>query len=433
MKVLKFFLPFLLATILISCAKNEDPKEMINNIAESYVKLSLKAGLLDPYFVDAYYGPAELKPAENTKPTFESLIAESDSLITKLNSVDTQSFDNLWKLRHNYLLKQMIAVKTRLEMVSGKKFTFDEQAKLLFDTTVPTNSDEYFESLTKALDEELPGKGDFDKRLENFNAQFRIPTAKVDTVFSAAIAECRRRALQHVQLPANENFTVEYVTNQPWGAYNWYKGNAFSLIQVNMDLPKSIDGPVGLAAHEGYPGHHVYNALLEQKLLKEMKWIEFSIYVLFSPQSLIAEGSANYGVNLIFPGDEKIKFEKEILFPLAGLDSSKAEKFYRINELTEKLNYATNEAARNYIDGKKSKEETIRWLQKYALSTREKAEKSLSFIESYQSYVINYNLGEDIVKNYIEKKTAGSNDVNAKWEIFKEILTNPYSASELVN
>jgi len=433
MKIIKFFLPFLAIAVLITCTKKEEPKDMIHNIAESYVKLSLKAGLLDPYFVDAYYGPAEFKPAENDKPSFEILIKEADELISKLGAIETMEFDELLKLRHKYLSKQMIAVKTRLEMISGKKFTFDEQAKLLFDTEVPVNSDEYFASVAEQLENELPGKGDIEKRLNDFKSKFIIPADKVDTVFATAIEECRKRTLWHIQLPANENFTVEYVTNEPWGAYNWFKGNAFSLIQVNMDLPKYIDGPVGLAAHEGYPGHHVYNALLEQKLLKENNCIEFSIYILFSPQSLIAEGTGNYGVELAFPGEERIKYEKEVLFPLAGLDASLAEKYYRIDELTQKLSYATNEAARNYINGNKTKEETIQWLQKYALSSRDKAEKSFSFMEKYQSYVINYNLGEDIVKNYIGKKTAGSSDVNAKWKVFEELLTHPYSASDLVN
>ena len=36
------------------------------------------------------------------------------------------------------------------------------------------------------------------------------------------------------------------------------------MIQVNTDLPITIDRAIDLACHEGYPGHHVYNALLEK-------------------------------------------------------------------------------------------------------------------------------------------------------------------------
>ncbi len=66
----------------------------------------------------------------------------------------------------------------------------------------------------------------------------------------------------------------------------------YSVIQIATDFPVYIDSPVGLAAHEGYPGHHVYNILLEQNLVKDKGWIEYTVYPLYSPQSLIAEGTA---------------------------------------------------------------------------------------------------------------------------------------------
>ena len=122
-------------------------------------------------------------------------------------------------------------------------------------------------------------------------------------------------------LPADERFTVEYVTNKSWSGYNWYQGGFRSLIQVNTDLPIYIDRAIDLACHEGYPGHHVYNALLEKHLVKDRGWIEFTVYPLFSPQSLIAEGTANFGIEVAFPGRERVDFERTVLFPAAGLDA----------------------------------------------------------------------------------------------------------------
>ena len=80
-----------------------------------------------------------------------------------------------------------------------------------------------------------------------------------------------------------ESFTVEYVTGKPWGAYNWYQGDYRSQIQVNTDLLIYIDHAVDLACHEGYPGHHVYNALLEKHLGRDRGWVEYEVYLLFSP------------------------------------------------------------------------------------------------------------------------------------------------------
>ena len=37
---------------------------------------------------------------------------------------------------------------------------------------------------------------------------------------------------------------------------------------MNTDLPIYIDRAIDLACHEGYPGHHVYNVLLEKNLVR---------------------------------------------------------------------------------------------------------------------------------------------------------------------
>src|SRR5439155_1406161 len=124
---------------------------------------------------------------------------------------------------------------------------------------------------------------------------------------------------------------------------NWYKGNFHSVIQVNTDLPIFIDRAVDLAAHEGYPGHHAYNSLLEKNLVRDRGWVEFSVYALFSPQSLIAEGTANFGRDVAFPTKtERIKFEKEVLFPAAGIDASRADEYYAVQDL-KKSDVTSNE------------------------------------------------------------------------------------------
>jgi len=232
-------------------------------------------------------------------------------------------------------------------------------------------------------------------------------------------------------LPHGENFKVEYVTNKPWGAYNWYKGNSFSVIQVNTDLPIYIDRAVDLAAHEGYPGHHVYNSLLEKNLYKKRGWVEFSVYLLFSPQSLIAEGTANYGIKVAFPGPSRIKFERDVLFPLAGLNPKDADKYYQVLDLTHQLDFAGNEAARNYLNKKWTKEQTVNWLIKYKLNTREKALKSISFMEKYRSYVINYNVGQKIVEDYIIKHGGTDDNPELRWKLFERILSTPQTPSGL--
>ena len=220
------------------------------------------------------------------------------------------------------------------------------------------------------------------------------------------------------------------MTNKPWGGYNWYKGNFHSVIQVNTDLPIFIDRAVDLAAHEGYPGHHVYNSLLETNLVRDRGWVEFSVYALFSPQSLIAEGTANFGRDVAFPTKtERMKFEKEVLFPAAGIDASRADEYYAVQDLMKDLSYTGNEAARRLINGEIDESAAVQWLQKYAVMGPARAQQRVKFIQRYRSYVINYNLGEDMVRSYIERRSG--TDPEKRWREVAKLLSSPRLPSGL--
>lgn len=402
----------------------------MNPIAESYVKLSLAMGVHDGDFVDAYHGPAEWQEAAAAgKLPLAAIQERARGLRADLATLDLTGSDEMGRLRHEYLTKQLRAMEARIEMLGGRKYAFDEESSLLFDAVAPVNSEEHFRAMLAELDRALPGPGSLTERLDAFKKQFIIPPEKLDAVFQAAIKACRERTLQHLALPAGESFTVEYVTKKPWGGYNWYKGNYHSLIQVNTDLPIYIDRAVDLAAHEGYPGHHVYNALLEKNLLRDRGWVEFSIYPLFSPQSLIAEGTANYGKAVVFTAAERLAFERDVLFPLAGLDATRVEEYYRILELTKRLGFAGNEAARRYLNGAITAAAAVDWLNRFALMTPARAQQSVRFMDKYRSYVINYNLGEEVVRHYIEDK-AGA-DPAARWRVFGELISSPRLPSGL--
>jgi hypothetical protein len=250
-------------------------------------------------------------------------------------------------------------------------------------------------------------------------------------VFKTAIDACRQRTLEHIELPNSERFSVEYVTGKSWSGYNWYQGNYRSLIQVNTDLPIYIDRALDLACHEGYPGHHVYNVLLEKTLVRDRGWLEFTVYPLFSPQSLIAEGTANYGVEIAFPGNERRELEKAVLFPAAGLDPAQVDVYDDVRDLVDRLDYAGNEAARRYLNGEIDASAAASWLEKYTLASRPQAEQRVRFFDQYRSYVINYNLGKDMIAKHIDLVSGGRQDQAARWAAFEQLLASPRLPSGL--
>jgi hypothetical protein len=432
----------ILIAMLAGCASHheeERPAEAVgargepdmNRIAESYIRLALALGRHDQDYVDAYYGPSKLKEEVEAEPLSPGdLGRRARQLLIDLRAVPTGD-DPLGRARHRSLSRHLESLIARVDLVAGKAMTFDEESRALYDAVAPTRDLQQFEAALERLDRALPGEGELTERYATYRAEFTIPADRLDSVFDAAIAACRERTARHIELPPGESFKVEYVTGKSWSGYNWYQGDFKSLIQVNTDLPIYVDRALDLACHEGYPGHHLFHSLVERTLVRDRGWIEYTVQPLFVPHSLLAEGSANYGIEIAFPGSERVAFEREVLFPLAGLEPGRAQEYYGIQDSVKELGYAGNEAARRFLDGQIDARQAAGLLGRYSLMSPERAEQRVRFIEQYRSYVINYNLGEDLVRSYVEAQAGSAASSEIKWRIFGDLLASPKLPSEL--
>ena len=400
----------------------------LDQIAADYVKLALRFGNIDENYVDAYHGPARWREVASAYAATEQaeelfiLGSEIDRLQQAID--DLELTDETEAFRAIQLLKTLRALAVRFNVVAGKPVSFDTEVAGIYDVTPPVYDLAEYDAVLAEIDALLPGEGTTADRVDAFRNSLAIPEDKLQAVFDRAIAECRARTAVHYDLPEGESFRMEFVNDKPWSGYNYYQGGFESLIQVNTDFPLIIDRAVDLGCHEGYPGHHVWNLFIERELVNNRGWIEYTVQPLFGPLGPIAEGSANYGIDLAFPGDEKIAFEREVLFPLAGLDPAMADKLDRLNALTSKLAHATNEVSRRYLDGELAREEAIEMMQRYYLASAEKSAQRIRFVDTYRAYVINYNIGQDIVRAYVE----ASDD---PWARFERVLTAPLTASDI--
>ena len=432
--VLNVLFSFAILLSLLSCGPTEkdavNDETQLNALAVQYVRLGLRIGQYDKDFVDAYYGPDSLKPLNPALTVFpkDSFLTEVSQLSNELSSFHANANDTLAN-RAKWISAQLKAFERRVKLFGGDSASFEVECKELYGVTPPVFDSVHFKKIAQTLNDILPGKGPVNVRLQKLANRFVIPPAKLDTVIQAAIAESRKRTQQHFKLPDSENFNLEFVTDKPWGGYNWYKGNYKSLIQINTDLDILIDDVIDVGSHESYPGHHVYNMMLEKNLYKDKGLVEISLFPLFSPQAFISEGSANYGIALAFPGEEKVQFAREVLLPLAGVDTSGIALYFKALELTEQLNYVTNEVTRGLLNHTMNDAQALYWLKNFYLMDDDKAKKRLRFIRQNRSYVINYNYGKDLVKAYVEGQ-AGT-DMNKRWEAFGWLLSNPVLVSQL--
>ena len=379
-----------------SPVKDHATDPALNEVADSYVRLVLAVGRHDGNYVDAYYGPADWKEAaESGDPVpVPELLAQARELLARVRKADPSP-------RRAYLVKQLTAVEGFLRRLSGESMTLSEEARLLYDIDPPVKTKESFEAARARVEALVPGEGDLPDRVTAFRDQFVIPQDRLEAVVDAILDEARRRTAQHVALPDGERFETSYVTDQPWSAYNWYKGDLHSLIEVNTDLPIEIGRLIVTMPHESYPGHHTYNSLLEHHVARERGWREITVYPLYSPQSLIAEGTANAGVNVIMSRDERLAFMRDTLAPIAGLEGRDFESYMELLEALEPFKYARGEAARMLLGEGADEEEVVRFLVRYGLMSDERARKGIDFIRTYRAYVFNYTAGEDLVFEHI--------------------------------
>ncbi|HEU5316407.1 MAG TPA: hypothetical protein VFX49_09875 [Chloroflexota bacterium] len=401
--------------------------------AEVYVRLVLALGLHDEDYVDAYYGPPEWRAAvERERPSLETILARARDLAARLDgAAPPEGAGEVDWLRHVFLTRQLGALIARAEQLAGRRFTFDEESLALYDAVAPPQSEADLAGRVAELEAHVPGAGLLPERLQAYRARFYVPVERLEAAIDAALRESRARTLAHLTLPEGESFTWERVTDKPWSGYNWYRGAYASLIQINVDLPLHVGRLLDLACHEGYPGHHAYNALLEQHLVRERGWPEFSVYPLSSPQSLIAEGTANVAPDVAFPGGEKLSFLRDALFPLAGFDPAEVEPYERVLRLSGQLDRAGNEIARRYLDGAMSADTAVDWYVRYMLMERVRAEQRVRFVDRYRSYVVNYTLGEDLVRQHIERLGGDDAHPDRRWALFRELLTTPRVPSTL--
>lgn len=428
MKKLNLNKTLVLSLVLLALAScGDDRPGALDHAAQEFVKLALQLGEYDSDYVDAYLGPPEWAAfaKENLLPR-EELAAAIADLYEDLDDMFVAEGESA--VRHRALLRNVRAMHARMRMANGESFSFADEARLIYDAELPEYDFEDFDAALEEIDALIPGDGDVADRVDAFMESLAIPEDKVDAVLGVAIDECRRRTIEHIALPDSEGFVLEYVNGVNWSGYNWYQGDNTSLMQINTDFSLKIDRAIDLGCHEGYPGHHVWNVLVENRVLGDRGWIEFSIYPLFSPYALIGEGSANYGIDLAFPDDEKIAYERDVLFPSAGLDPEQATTLNQLNELKRKLAHSQVATAQRYLDGKITREEAIEQRRRFGLSSRERAEQSVRFIEQYRSYVLNYSLGQDIVRDYIEGQ---GQDSDSRWGAFERMLTELVTASDM--
>jgi hypothetical protein len=415
-----------LATLsLTACATFLPPTDSLDAAGRDYVVLQLAIGEKEEGYIDAFTGDDTLRVRGKelaARSDLPALAREVAALRTRIGTMAATE-----PRRAAFLQAQLTAAATRLRMLQGEKLPFADEAEGLFGVRPEVRPLASYDPVLARIEALVPGTGSLADRVEAYQNRFTIPADKLDTVFRNAIAACRTASGRFITLPPTERFDLVFVNGKSWSGYNYYLGDYKSRIEVNTDLPIRLSRAIDLGCHEGYPGHHVLNVLLEERLVKGKGWAEFSVYPLYSPQSLLAEGSANYGIDLAFPGGRKARYEAAVLAPLAGLNGAEVERYDALLTALRDLGTARNSIAQQFLDGQIDEAEAVRLTQRYSLVSEARARQSIAFTKEYRSYVINYTIGREMVARDIERFAVEA----ARWERMEQLLSEPTLPGDL--
>ncbi|HJZ77966.1 MAG TPA: hypothetical protein VKE51_39830 [Vicinamibacterales bacterium] len=390
--------------VCIACGgqRADSDRASLDDASRAYVRLVLALGERDSDSLDSYHGPAEWRAQAQREHTplanlRSAAVALADSLKTERTAAGTDEDAR----RRAFLIRQLGAVASRIDILQGARPSFDEEARLLFGLD-PRASDAGGEpnpgaAVRTELDRLLPGRGDLATRYAAFDRQFLVPPDRLPAVLSRAIEGCRAATREHVALPDGERVQLDYVRDLPWSAFTRYEGRFVSRVQVNVALPLTVDRTLDLACHEAYPGHHTIAALLDARFGARRP--EFLIQPQFSPQSALHEAGASIAPELAFPGATRTAFERDELFPLAGLDASGAARHVAIGRLVDCLTGIEASVARRYLDGALDFPRAAAALEHDALMPS--ADATLKFVNQFRSYAATYTIGRDALAQVV--------------------------------
>ena len=131
---------------------------------------------------------------------------------------------------------------------------------------------------------------------------------------------------------------------------------------------------------------------------------------------------------MAFPGADRTKFTKAVLFPLAGLEPDGAALLDSVSAITTGLFYSgTARVAAGLAAGTLSREEACGILKDVLLLTPEMAEDCLRCIEGFGAYPAAVHEGYRRVRDYVGASGP------RQWERFARILTAPLMPADLAD
>jgi hypothetical protein len=381
----------------------------MDTISQHYVRMAFDMEQHIEGFVDAYFGPPELKEGGSPRPPAD-IVADIVALRATVQASDYP------EQRRRYLDVQLRGMETSARKLAGEELSYRDEVRRCFDIEPTHTPEAVFEAAISTMDELLPGTGTVQERMEAWKKRYEVPPTIAQQMIERIAAEARARTAELVALPADEGVNFALVQDKPWSGYNWYLGAMRSLVEINTDLPIRANGLLDLVCHEAYPGHHTEHALKEQHLFRGQGWGEQSIQLINTPECVISEGIATLAADVIF-GEDGAAWAAEQIYPLGGIVGD-PERERQLGAASWALRALSGNAALLLHEQQADPEEVVQYIMRYGLRSEREARQSLRFISTplWRAYIFTYHAGRELLSRWL--------DGGDRRERFRTLLTD---------
>jgi hypothetical protein len=394
-----------------------------STLIREYLLLGLRFDRVEDGYVDSFTGDPELRRIVADEPTPEpaDLTRQAERLLAELDGGT-----DLEPSRADFIGAHLRALACAGRKFSGQDVGFVDEVEAYFDVRIAKGDPEQYRQAHVKLDEALGGSGSLAERMTAYRAGEEVPPERLEECIHAFSSALRDRVRAEYPLPDAETITYEVVTDKPWSGFNYYLGNYTSTVAVNADLKQQMSNLPRLVAHESYPGHHTEHCRKEFGLVAGRKQAEQTIFLVNTPQCLMAEGLADLALYAAI-GPDWGEWAGAIYRDLGlSFDGDRAQA---VSEAAASLADVRQDAALMLHDEHRDVDDVVEFLKRWLLVTDERARQMLRFLSSplWRAYTSTYIEGYRLLRGWLEERPA---EVSLT-ERFGRLLDEPLIPSTL--
>jgi hypothetical protein len=371
-----------------------------DDLVERYLVLGLRLGRHVEGFVDAYYGPSALRAqvaAESVRAP-GALVGDAAALLADLDAGLGEA--DLDAGRRRWLRAQVVGLHTSARKLAGEPIGYADEVERCYGVRPSPIDTDVFAEAHARLDEVMPGSGPLRDRYIAWREAQVVPVDRLPAALGSLAEDLRERTERLFGLPDGEHVDWELAHDQPWSGFNYYLGELRSRVAINTDLPVLSPSLAHLVAHEAYPGHHTEHSRKEAGLVRRRGWLEETIFLVGTPQCLLAEGLADLALEVVMGRRPEAEVSAHLV-PL-GIPYD-PEVVAAVSEAGEALNAVRANVAWLLHEEGASVDAAIAYAERWALLPRNRATKAVEFLTSptWRAYISCYVEGLPLCREYV--------------------------------